>query len=219
MTGPLIALAGRLGAAGKVARTPIIFGGRRYFDAVLRAGGLPVMVPFQPLTDDDARAMLAHFDGLVLLGGADVDPEIYGQEAHPTVYGVNRDADEFEMTLVRAALAIEMPTLAICRGMQIANVALGGTLHQHLGDHGIGDAHAPQGFPSPPEGVMHPVSIKAGTRLAKAIGTDRPHGSSFHHQSIDRLGEGLTISALAEDGVIEACEHETGWLVCVQCHP
>jgi putative glutamine amidotransferase len=216
---PLIAISGRVGEAGRFARTPVIFGGRRYFDAVLRAGGIPVMVPVQPLDDAQARDLLARVDALVLTGGSDVDPEVYGQVAHRAVYGVNRESDEFEMALVRAAVDVDLAVLAICRGMQIVNVALGGTLHQHLGDHGLGDTHAPQGFPTPPEGVSHPVTVVAGSRLAKAIGTSRVSGASFHHQAIDRLGEGLRATATADDGVIEGCELTGGWLIGVQWHP
>jgi putative glutamine amidotransferase len=219
MARPLIALAGRIGAPGKVARTSVVYGGRRYFDAVLRAGGLPVMLSPEPLDHDQARELLGQFDGFVLLGGPDVDPVLYGQDPHPTVYGVNRESDEFEITLVQAAIETDLPTLAICRGMQVANVALGGTLHQHLGDHDVLGDHAPEGFPAPPEGILHPVAVEPGSRLAKAIGNERPHGASYHHQAIDQLGEGLVINARSEDGMIEGAEREDTWFVAIQWHP
>jgi putative glutamine amidotransferase len=219
VTAPLIAIAGRIGGPGKVARTPVIFGGRRYFDAVLRAGGMPAMLTPQSITDTEAEGLLRRFDGLVLMGGADVDPALYGEDPHDTVYGVNRENDDFELALVKAAVAIELPTLAICRGMQITNVALGGTLAQHLGDHGVLDDHAPQGFPAPPEGVIHAVEIESGSKLAKAVGADRTHGASYHHQAVSQLGSGLQVTARYEDGTIEAVELDRGWYVCVQWHP
>ena len=219
VTKPLIALAGRIGPAGRVARVPVIFGGRRYFDAVLRAGGLPAMLTPQPLSDGDAKDLLSHFDGFVLMGGPDVDPSLFGQEQHPNVYGVNRENDDFEISLVRAAIDLDMPTLAVCRGMQVANVALGGTLVQHLDDHGLMDGHAPEGFPSAPEGVLHEVLVEEGSRLAKALGTDRPHGASYHHQALDRLGDGLIVTGRAEDGMVESVERDEGWFVAIQWHP
>jgi putative glutamine amidotransferase len=219
MSIPLIAVAGRLGPAGKVARTPVVFGGRRYLEAVLRAGGQPVLITPQPLDEAGAKELLGRFDGLVLMGGPDVDPDLFGQHPHPKVYGVNREQDDFEIALVRAALAIELPTLAVCRGLQVANVALGGTLVQHLEHDEDTGTHAPDGFPAPPEGVVHPVDVAAGTLLAEALGTTAPHGASYHHQALDQLGDGLRVTAVGPDGVIEAAEYGSGWFVGVQWHP
>ena len=219
---PLIAVAGRIGAAGKVSRLEVSFAGRRYLDAVIRAGGEPVTLAPRDLSADDARHVLSRFDGLLLMGGADVDPELYGQDPHPRTYGVDRRNDEFEITLCRAADELRLPTLAVCRGMQVANVAFGGTLHQHLADLDLSVeiAHGPQGFPSPPEGVEHPIDIAPGSLLAKVLdGHAVPPAISYHHQAVDRLGAGFTVSAWAEDGQVEAMEREHGWFLCLQWHP
>jgi len=219
---PLIAVAGRIGAAGKVSRVEVSFAGRRYLEAVIRAGGEPVTLAPRDLTHDDASSILRRFDGLLLMGGADVDPAVYGQRPHPRTYGVDRRNDEFEITLCRAAAELGMPTLAVCRGMQVANVAFGGTLHQHLADLDLSVevAHGPQGFPSPTEGVEHPIDIAAGSLLAKAIeGHRTPPAISYHHQAVDRIGEGFTPIAWAEDGHVEAMERDGGWFLCIQWHP
>jgi putative glutamine amidotransferase len=219
---PLIAVAGRIGAAGKVSRIEVAFVGRRYLDAVIRAGGEPVTLAPRSLEPGQAEELLARFDGLLLIGGADVDPALYGQDPHHRTYGVDRRNDEFEIALCRAAASLELPTLAICRGMQVANVAFGGTLHQHLADldPAVDVVHGPQGFPSPPEGVEHPIDLEAGSLLAKALeGQPTPPAISYHHQAVDRLGDGFTPTAWAGDGHVEAMERAQGWFVCLQWHP
>lgn len=188
-------------------------------DAVLRAGGEPLLLAPQPLTRSSAMGLLRRFDGLMLMGGADVDPHRYGQVPHGSVYGVNPEHDDFELALASAAMVLELPTLALCRGMQISNVAAGGTLHQHLADHdGLID-HGPPNGGGPSEGVLHHVVVDPDTRLAKALGIDHPVGNSFHHQSIDQVGAGFAVVARSEDGMVEAIEHEAGWYVGVQWHP
>jgi putative glutamine amidotransferase len=218
---PLVAIGGRIGAPGKVSRNPVAFAGRPYLDAVMRAGAEPVVIAPQALDGRAATALLRRFDGLVLMGGSDVDPTLFGQEPHPKTYGVNRENDEIEMALARAAAELELPTLAICRGMQIANVAFGGTLHQHLADVGIAGLleHGPPGFPAPPDGVLHEIQVEAGTRLAKALETELFAGASYHHQAVAELADGFRTTAVAADGVIEAVEHDNGWFIGVQWHP
>ncbi len=219
---PLIAVAGRIGAAGKVSRVEVSFAGMRYLEAVIRAGGEPVTLAPRSLSVTEARALLARFDGLLLMGGADVDPALYEQAPHPRTYGVDRRNDEFEMTLCRAADELGMPTLAVCRGMQVANVAFGGTLHQHLADLDVSVqvTHGPQGFPSPTEGVEHPLDIARGSLLAEVLdGHGVPPAISYHHQAVDRLGEGFVASAWAPDGHVEAMERNHGWFLCLQWHP
>ncbi|CAB4702700.1 MAG: gamma-glutamyl-gamma-aminobutyrate hydrolase family protein [Actinobacteria bacterium] len=219
---PLIAVAGRIGARGKVSRLEVSFAGRRYLDAVIRAGGEPVTIAPRELSDEFAAQILGRFDGLLLMGGSDVDPAMYDQEPHPRTYGVDRRNDEFEATLCRAAARIGLPTLAICRGMQVANVAFGGSLHQHLADLEVPSqvAHGPHGFPSPLEGVEHSIEIAPGSLLAKALnGCDVPPAISYHHQAVDRLGSGFTATAWATDGHVEAMERSDGWFVCLQWHP
>ncbi len=219
---PLIAVAGRIGPAGKVSRIEVSFAGRRYLDAVIRAGGEPVTLAPRALTVPEARELMARFDGLVLMGGADVDPELYGQDAHDRTYGVDRRNDEFEIALCRASAEQGIPTLAVCRGMQVANVAFGGTLHQHLEDVAtdVDIAHGPLGFPTPPEGVEHPIEVAPGSRLAAALdGHETPPAISYHHQAVDRLGDGFAATAWSDDGHVEAMERDNGWFVCLQWHP
>ena len=219
MSRPLIAIAGRVAAAGRVSRSAISFAGRVYLDAVLRAGGEPVTLSPRELRHDDAVELLDRFHGLVLMGGADVDPHLYGQQRQPHVYGVNPEQDHFEMALVRAALAGKMPTLAVCRGIQLVNVALGGSLIQHIGETSV--QHAPTKFPAGQDFVLHDVVIVKGSKLATAMGTTKARVASFHHQGLDEIAKGLKVTASSADGLVEGLEH-TGsgqWLLGVQWHP
>jgi len=185
----------------------------QYVAAIRRAGGRTVLIAGGDGTPPEE--ILEPFDALLLAGGGDVDPARYGQEPHETVYGIDRDRDELEAGLLRAALRQGVPALCICRGMQVANVALGGTLLQHLPDvPGLGD-HG-----RPPEGpILHDVAADDGTLLRRIVG-DRPvRAASHHHQAIDRLGKGLRVSGRSDDGLVEAFETPDGWLVGVQWHP
>ena len=219
---PLIALAGRYGAPSRVSRDAVSFAGRRYLDAILRAGGEPVVISPQPLTTEDAKAMMQRFDGLVLMGGADVNPALYGQTAGPHIYGVQPEQDTFETSLLNAALKLDLPVLAVCRGMQLANVVLGGSLVQHLGELANASdllAHAPKQFPVGEEFALHQVNIEAGSKMAQALGATQINGASFHHQGIDRLADDLIAVGYAPDGILEAVEHRTKWLLGMQWHP
>jgi putative glutamine amidotransferase len=207
MTRPLIAIPGRRSPEAQGQRTAVVAGGRLYADAVQRAGGLPVVIP--PTDDESLIAeTIARCDGMVLLGGGDVSPSQYNEPERSRLYGVDEFLDRFEIMAVRQALTREIPVLAICRGNQILNVALGGSLIQHLettADH---------------RDKMHRVSVVADSRVAVAMGTTEPLVHSFHHQAIDRLANGLTVVATFHDGTIEAVEHDTAtWVVGVQWHP
>lgn len=224
MTGvsPLIAVAGRNGAPSRVSRDSVAFAGRRYLNCILRASGEPVVISPQQITDDDAESLIARFDGLVLMGGADVNPSLYGQQANPHIYGVLPEQDAFESALFRAALQVDVPILAICRGMQLANVVLGGSLVQHLGD--LTNAaelvdHAPTNFPVGAEFVLHEVHLDESSRLAESMGTCTIQGASFHHQGIGDLAPGLDVVGRSSDGLLEAFEHRDHWLIGVQWHP
>jgi putative glutamine amidotransferase len=221
MDRPLIAVAGRLAAAGRVSRSEISFAGRVYLDAVLRAGGEPLTLSPRELRHDEAVSLLSRFQGLVLMGGSDIDPHLYGQHRQPHVYGVNPVQDHFEMALVHAAIEMKLPTLAICRGIQLVNVALGGTLYQHIGDIPGVIAHAPEKFPAGQDYVLHDVAVTPRTKLSQALGATSVRVASFHHQGLDVVAPNLKGVARSSDGLVEGLEHTESdqWLIGVQWHP
>jgi putative glutamine amidotransferase len=178
-----------------------------YVRAVEAAGGLPVLVP--PL--DDATALLERLDGLLLPGGADVDPAFYGEDMNGALTP-NPELDHLELAAARWALEHELPTLGICRGQQVINVALGGSLVQHM------DGHAPEG---PRDWLHHGLQVAAGSQLASVLGGTSFEVNSHHHQAVKQLGTGLVAVAWSEDGTIEGLERPTqgGWLLAVQFHP
>jgi putative glutamine amidotransferase len=207
---------------------PALLVPRSYADSVAAADGIPVLLPPFPGVEQAA----ARLDGLILSGGGDIDPAVFGAAPHPQTGWIRPERDAAEFALVSAALGQGLPLLGICRGLQVLNVALGGTLHQHLPDL-VGHAgHAPV----PGAHVPHQVTIAPGSKLATIL--DRPRQGtefsvpSYHHQAVDRLGEGLVASAWAEDGTIEAIEFAdrvngaagngtagNGFALAVQWHP
>ena len=215
---PLVAVAGRTASAGKVSRDAVTFVGQRYLDALLRAGGEPCVITPRQLTADAAQEVMSTCDALLLIGGPDVDPALYGHEPHSRTYGVNALQDHFEISLLRAAMLLNKPVLAVCRGIQLVNVALGGTLHQHIDDDTT-VAHKPVNFPDGDEFAIHSVRITEGSQVHRVVGATNIDVASFHHQAIDELGAGLTAVAWSSDGFIEAVEHNTSWLLAVQWHP
>ena len=185
-----------------------------YVDAVRRAGGRPLLL--LPGEDAGADELLEPLDGLLLVGGGDVEPRRYGQEPHVTIGGIEPDRDDLEIRLLREADRARLPTLAICRGAQVLNVAFGGSLIQHLPDvPGLGP-HEP---PSGESRRSHDVRLAPGSRIAEAVGTEVLSCSSRHHQGVDRLGEGLVATGWSEDDLVEALEREEGWMVAAQWHP
>jgi putative glutamine amidotransferase len=169
-----------------------------YVHSVERAGGRALLVP---PSDDGVDETLDALDGIVFSGGSDLDPEMYGQEAHPETKGVVPERDRGELALLEAALARDMPVLAVCRGSQVLNVARGGDLVQHLPEV-VGDEkhkHTPGAF------ADHDVSLEPNTRLESLLGDSAPV-KSHHHQGFGRVGEGLRVAARAEDGTLEALE-------------
>ena len=189
-----------------------------YTRAVEHAGMLPVVVP--PFEDERrAAAIAASVDGLVLTGGEDVDPARYGAPRHATTAGIHEGRDRTEIALVVAARTLALPTLAICRGLQILNVALGGTLTQDIPSERPGSAdHAPGGAR---DARVHDVRVEAGSRLAAALGTTALSVNSSHHQAIDIVAPDLAVTARAPDGVVEGAEWtgERWWMLGVQWHP
>jgi len=216
---PLIAVpAYRLGP-GRVERWPD--GGygvpAPYLDALRRAGARTAIVA--PGEMVDPAELLEPFDGLVLVGGGDVDPMRYGAERGAHNYGVDPERDAFEIALVLAADRAAMPTLCICRGAQVLNVAFGGTLHQHLPDI---DGLLEHGVPLEGTSSMHDVETAQETKLGGATTTPTLRCSSHHHQGIATVGTGLTVAGRSSDGLVEAIERdmtEAGWVVGVQWHP
>ncbi|MEU1515786.1 gamma-glutamyl-gamma-aminobutyrate hydrolase family protein [Streptomyces sp. NPDC005811] len=175
---------------------------------VQRAGGLAALLP--PDVPGHAAATVARLDGLVIAGGPDVEPVRYGAERDPRTGPPARERDAWELALIDAALAAGVPLLGICRGMQLLNVALGGTLTQHIEGH----AEVVGVFGS------HPVKPVPGTRYAAAV-PEESAVPTYHHQAVDRLGRGLVASAYAADGTVEAVEPaaDDGWVLGVQWHP
>ncbi len=206
---PLVLIVGRRATEAKGVRGEPFAAGRRYFEGIVRAGGVPLMLP--PITSivDDVADLLRKVDGVVLHGGGDVDPRRYGQQ--PTaeqLYGIVAEHDEVELAVVQAAIGSETPMLAICRGLQVLNVALGGTLQQDIGTEAHWLAH-------------HPVRLEAGSRIAKAVGHEliaKCH--CVHHQALDRVADGLTVVGRTTDGIVHACELDSAnWVVATQWHP
>jgi len=188
-----------------------------YVRSVEQAGGMAVLLP--PGAPADAAPLLDRLDGLLLSGGADVDPALYGQAPHPKLGRVVRNRDEFELALCREALRRDRPLLAICRGQQVLNVATGGTLIQDIPSVIAGAVdHDP---PVERWDAVHEVGLLQGSRLRAILGRDRLAVNSFHHQAVDVLGAGLVASAHSVgDGVVEGVE-EPGrrFAVGVQWHP
>jgi putative glutamine amidotransferase len=200
MTRPVIGMCTALERARwSVWDQPAMLLARNYVDAVQRAGGLVLMLPPDAKLVEDPREVLDLIDGLVLSGGADIDPSAYGQQAHAETVETVPERDSFEIALVSAAIERDMPVLGICRGMQLINVARGGTLLQHLPEHfGHGEHLRNTGSF---DGADHDVSLRAGSLAARAAGETEHATKSHHHQGIDRLGEGLVVggdSPLAE---------------------
>lgn len=187
----------------------------QYLTGVTAAGGIALLLP--PQDPDSADAAIAGLDGLILSGGADVAPELYGAERHPTTDAARVDRDAWELALFRAAERRRIPVLAICRGLQLVNVARGGTLQQHLPES-LGTERYRIGG-----GVFaeNQVAVARDTALAEVLGEDAVSVRSYHHQGIDRLGEGLVAAAHSDDGLVQAFVDTEGGshVVGIQWHP
>jgi putative glutamine amidotransferase len=186
-----------------------------YFQGVIMAGGVAMLLPPQPTDADAVTGALDRLDALVITGGYDLDPAAYGQQPHPTTDRPRTARDAWELALLRGALDRGLPVLGICRGAQVLNVAFGGTLHQHLPDvlghsgHRAGNAVF----------TTLPVRTVPGTRLAALMG-ESVDASCYHHQAIDKVGDGLVVNAWDADGVVEGLELPGDkFVLAVQWHP
>lgn len=192
---------------------------RSYVEAVQQAGAMVLMLAPDPVLLEHPEEALDLVDGLVLAGGADIDPASYGEPAHPETLDTVPERDRFEIALVRAAIERDLPVLGICRGMQLINIAYGGTLLQHLPER-FGH-HEHLRVPGTFDGADHDVDLVEGSLAARAAGETRHATKSHHHQGVDRLGEGLRISGCsAMDGLPEAIElPDRRFVLGVQWHP
>jgi putative glutamine amidotransferase len=192
---------------------PAVLLPRRYTDMVLAGGGQPVLLPPSPGIAD----VLARLDGLVLSGGGDIDPDRYGAARDPATDPANAARDDAELQLARQAIGAGLPLLGICRGLQVLNVALGGTLHQHLPALVGHDGHSPAAHSY----GTHKVSVAAGSQLAGILGRTEAAVPTHHHQAVDRLADGLVATAWTDDGMIEAAEmaQPASFMIAVQWHP
>ncbi|MBB6417777.1 gamma-glutamyl-gamma-aminobutyrate hydrolase family protein [Streptomyces massasporeus] len=208
MTRPLIAVPARFSATTSALRYAAEVNARALIEAVWRAGGEPVSI--HP-ADTGTADRLARFDGVLLPGGGDLAPSRYGaDDTHDTVYDVDTLQDAFDLDVARHALESGMPLLAVCRGLQVVNVALGGTLEQDMGGPEREHRH-----------LVHPVTLEPGSLVARAADAEKADASCYHHQRVDRPGSGLRVTARAADGTVEALElpGAAGWFTAVQWHP
>lgn len=188
-----------------------------YLNAVTEAGGIAVVLPPQPASPELARRLVSRLDGLILSGGADVDPSRYGEDPHERTGAPRTDRDSFEAALLEAAIEAELPLLGICRGAQVINVELGGSLIQHLPDV-VGDDRHQLG-----DGVFNQIEVEVeeGTRIASLLGDNRTaRAHLYHHQAIDRVAEGVTVTSRTADGIVESIElPDLPFAIAVQWHP
>ncbi len=218
MNRPVIGITAYLERAswGSWADVPAALVPHAYVRHVEDAGGIAVLIP--PRVDGDealARELVRRLDGVIITGGVDIDPALYGEEPHPSVQASRADRDVTEGALAAVTRELDMPVLGICRGMQVMAVAAGGRLEQHVPERTGDDLHSPLG----PEYSQHPVSTVLRSRLAQILGTTVPAVPSHHHQSV-LTHPGYVASAWAPDGTLEAMEDEDArFRVAVQWHP
>jgi putative glutamine amidotransferase len=217
---PVVALAGRIIPAERIERAlePQASLPTYYLESLGRAGAVGAVLLPKAASDDAATDVLRRFDGLVLTGGEDLDPSLYGEEPVPETYGYDAAIDSWEGALYRAALDLGLPVLAICRGHQLLNVLHGGTLDQHITGR---EDKVPHGIPLGGGGSDVEMAVEPGSRLARALGGDlAPVVRCHHHQAVGRVGDGLRVVARSSDGTAEALEPEgDAWVVSVQWHP
>jgi len=214
---PLIGITG--GLIDSSAGVPVCQLGQAYVTAVQRAGGIPMVIPVG-IEGSALAGLLSRLDGVLLSGGGDIDPLLFNGAPHPKVYGISPERDAMEITLVKTALQMDKPLLAICRGIQVLNVALGGQLYTHIQDQ-VEHSLKHDWFPKfPRDKLAHTVSLKCESQLDQIYGADEIRVNSLHHQGISRVGEGLIATAFAPDGLVEGLEVKgAAFALGVQWHP
>ena len=203
----------------KPGSTPVYSSREELVRAILAAGGRPYLLP-SALPLDSIPEVLSEFDGLFISGGGDIHPDYFGGEMHPSVAGIDRERDEFELALCRQAVAMDKPVFGICRGQQMLNVAMGGSLVVDIPSE-LPEAGQHQWWPNYQRSrLSHSVMLERGSQLEGIMGGAEFMVNSLHHQSVKELGEGLKVTATAPDGVIEALEMPgKHFVVSVQWHP
>lgn len=193
--------------------------GQAYVHAIRRAGGLPMVIPVG-VNLAELDALIGRLDGVLFTGGGDIGPQYFEGQAHPKVYGVNSERDQLEFTLLKLALQADLPLLAICRGIQVLNVGLGGSLYTHIQDQ-LPKAIKHDWYPDyPRHKLAHPISIPNGSKLHTIFGAEEVPVNSLHHQGIARIGQGLKVTATAPDRLVEAVEvKDARFALGVQWHP
>lgn len=190
-----------------------------YVQAVSQVGGIPVLIPLG-LSEDQLLTMPSRLDGIIFSGGGDIDPGIYGGEPHQEISFVDSDRDRVELQLVQNVLKNRIPFLGICRGIQMINVALGGTLYTHIPDQLPSEVHHPYIEGNPRDYLAHEVLIQPGSQIFDIMGQPGVMVNSMHHQGIDQLGDDLQVTAHAPDGLIEGVEmRDYPFGIAVQWHP
>jgi len=198
---------------------PVIGAFEPYVQAVIRAGGAALLIPLV-LSDEAVEGLLTHLDGMLFTGGGDIHPSFYTSQEHPQVNEVDPQRDRLEISLARQVVDSGMPFLGICRGMQILNVALGGSLYEDLTDQYPGALRHQYSPDWPRDYLAHPVQLQPGSRLVRILATQQIQVNSLHHQGLRQISSRLQVTAHAPDGVVEAVElpeHPFG--LAVQWHP
>ena len=210
---PLIGLPGRRKYGREIVGMPTTFADMQldlyfssYAQGVIAAGGLPVHLPINV----DPLTIVERLDGILLPGGTDIGPSLYGAESETDLYPPEPERDDFELSLLKGAVHRQIPVLGVCRGQQIVNVGAGGTLHQDVPLHAA--------FDRPAETELHEVTFEPGSILRELYGAT-VWVNSLHHQTVDTVGADLRVTAWADDGVAEGLEHRNLPIVCVQWHP
>ncbi len=219
MTRPVIGITGRTDQSARPPNRPLVATVQTYVQAAELGGGAPVVIP-PHLAEEKTRAIFEHLDGLILSGGGDVLPALYGEEDGGLLWFVDEQRDRTELALARWALSEDLPLLAICRGIQVLNVAAGGTLVQDIPTQ-VPDALTHSTVAGRPMAtVAHTVEVAAGSRLAALVGAGDLGVNSAHHQAAKAVGAGLAVTARAPDGIIEGLESPTHpFCLGVQWHP